>query len=512
MKSAEEDAMSRIRISRKEKKMYLARDPRIADTMSSLVSHYRLPKSAAMYREIDYVVALARKFNDEVVRPSYKEIDLEVTKNNDYLCWDFIRKANEWGFYSLFLPKMFGGGGINMMAMYPFVEEIASVCVGLSNVIGVHYLGVATLSASWNVRMMNRLFREVRKGERSGNPCLISLAITEPGAGTDVEESLLVDRARLGTFARKVEGGYVVNGRKIFISNGHVSTWHMLICYTDREKPSENTAMLAVRNGTKGFSFGHHEKKMGQKSCVASELIFEDCFIPDEFICIDSTDLPRNAPKTVAEVNQQVIDYVVSSTRTGVAAFAIGAARGAYETALEYARTKRVGGSLLINHQWAQSILSEMYKNVNMGRAAYMESAYTNAMHGMIKSLYKPYLFYFNRLLPRWYFALISPFFRLKMLTRLFRMINFFWYPKESAQVSSGWASLVKFSCTDLGIINSQLAVELMGIDGCRHDIGAEKYLRDAKLLQIYEGTNQLNRMNLFKELVGRDMPEVQIF
>ncbi|MBN2158785.1 MAG: acyl-CoA/acyl-ACP dehydrogenase [Spirochaetes bacterium] len=504
--------MSRIRLSRKDKKMFLARDPKIADTMSSLVSHYQLPKATAMYKEIDHVVALARKFNDEVVKPAYKEIDLEVSKNNDYLCWDFIKKANEWGLYTLFLPKMFGGGGINMIAMYPFVEEIASVCVGLSNVIGVHYLGVATLSASWNVRLINKIFREVKKGERSGNPCLISLAITEPEAGTDVEETLLVDRARLGTFAKKVEGGYVVNGRKIFISNGHVSTWHMLICYSDKKNPSENTVMLAVKNGTRGFSFGHHEKKMGQKSCVASELIFEDCFIPDEYICIDSDDVPKNASKTRVEVIQQVIDYVVSSTRAGVAAFAVGAARGAYETALEYARTKKVGGSLLINHQWAQSMLSEMYKNVSMGRAGYMESAYANALHGMIKSLYKPYLFYVNRWLPRWYFTMISPLLGLKAVTRLFRNINFYWYPKESAQVSSGWASLVKFACTDLGIENSQMAVELMGIDGCRHDIGSEKFLRDAKLLQIYEGTNQLNRMNLFKELVGRDMPEVQIF
>jgi alkylation response protein AidB-like acyl-CoA dehydrogenase len=504
--------MANNRLSKKEMKDYLSLDPKISDVMSSLVTHEKLPKSKWIYKDVDYAVALARKFNEEVVKPAYKEIDLAVTKDNDYLCWDFIKKANEWGFYTMFIPKMFGGKGVNLVAMYPFVEEIGSVCVGLSNVIGVHYLGFATLCASWNVKLMNKICRQVKKGERKGDPCLISLAITEPEAGTDVEETILVDRARLGTFAKKVKGGYVVNGRKIFISNGHVSKWHMLICYTNKNKPSENTVMLAVQNGMKGFSFGHHEKKMGQKACVASELIFEDCFVPDKWVCFASTDMAKGSTKSIVEITMNVIDYVVSATRAGVAAFAIGAARGAYETALEYARKKKVNGTLLINHQWAQAMLAEMYKNINSGRAAYMESAYANTMHGMVKSLFKPVLFYVDRFVPGWYFTLLRPVLNSRFMTWLFRKINLYWYPQEDAEISSGWASLVKFGCTDLGIVNSQLAIELMGIAGCRHDIGAEKYLRDAKLLQIYEGTNQLNRINLFKNLIGRDMAEVEIF
>jgi len=504
--------MGKIRLTRKEKEKYLSYDPKITDVINSLATHYKLPKSKALYKQIDTVVALARKFNEEVVKPVYKQIDLNVTQDNDYLCWDIVKKANEWDFNTLFMPKMFGGQGINLIGMYPFVEELASVCVGLANVVCVNYLGFATLCASWNLKLMNKISREVKQGEKTGNPCLISLAITEPGAGTDLEETMLIDRGRIETIAQKVEGGYVVNGSKIFISNGHVSTWHMLICYTDKNKPSETTVMLAVKNGMKGFRFGHHEKKMGQKACVASELIFEDCFVPDEYRCFDSNLLPDNASKSREEIVQNCIDYVVSSTRAGVAAFAVGAARGAYETALEYSRKKTVKGTLLINHQWAQSMLAEMYKNINMGRAAYMESAYANSMHGLVKILYVKPIYYADRFLPSWYWTMISPIFNLKIATWLFRWVNFYQYPKESSEIQSGWASLTKFGCTDLGIINSQMAIQLMGIDGCRHDIGAEKYLRDAKLLQIYEGTNQLNRINLFKNLVGRNMPEVKIF
>jgi acyl-CoA dehydrogenase len=505
--------MARVKLTGKEKKKYLSMEPRPADVLCSIASHLDLPKTKSLYGQIDTVIAIARKFNDEVVRPVYKKIDLEVSRNHEYLCYDFIKEANEWGLFTLFIPKMFGGSGMDFMGIYPFVEEIASVCTGLSNVIGVHYLGIATLYASWNIKLMNMVSREVVKGEKTGKPCLITLAITEPGAGTDVEETILVDRGKVETIAKRVDGGFVVNGRKIFISNGHVSFWHMLICYTNKNKPSESTIMLAIHNGMKGFSFGHHEKKMGQKACVASELIFEDCFVPDELVCFDSNVLSDKLKKSKADIIQQVIDYVVSATRAGVAAFATGCARGAYETALEYSRGKTINGMPLINYQWVQSMLSEMYKNVNMGRAAYMEAAYANAMHGLSKIMFNPVLFSMSRFLPTWYFSIfITPFFKLKLMTGLFRKISLYDFPIQEAEASSGWASLVKIACSDIGIVNCQMAIELMGIDGCRHDIGAEKYLRDAKLLQIYEGTNQLNRINLFKNLVGRNMPGVKVF
>jgi acyl-CoA dehydrogenase len=172
-----------------------------------------------------------------------------------------------------------------------------------------------------------------------------------------------------------------------------------------------------------------------------------------------------------------------------------------------------VNGIRLINHQWAQIMLSEMYKNVNAGRAAMVESVYAIAMYGLLSALYSPPFYYLQLFLPRWFFTLfVSPFLGLKVFTRLFRKIYLYWRPKDEIEIQSGWASLSKVACGDIGVINSHMAVELMGIDGCRHDIGAEKYLRDAKLSQIYEGTQQLNRLNIFMSLVARNMPEVEVF
>ena len=299
----------------------LEREPMPRDIMVGLDAATRLP--GAMRRETRQAVALARRFNDLVVRPGALELDRRKHEEPDYLPWDFVHQANRWGFYTMFIPKLFGGKGVNFPALSYVVEELASGCAGMANLVGVHYLGVATIAATWNIRLMNKVMRDTVEGEKTGKPCLISLAITEPDAGTDVEEVELVAKAKVTCQARKVEGGYVVNGRKIFISNGHLSHWHILVAYEDLNKPDETTVMLAVHNGMPGFSFGRQEEKMGQRGCPASELIFEDCFVPDENECFSARQAGFSS-NSVQEVTMQVIDYVVSGSRAGVGASAPG--------------------------------------------------------------------------------------------------------------------------------------------------------------------------------------------
>jgi acyl-CoA dehydrogenase len=488
----------------------LEREPVPKDIMCGLDAAPRLP--GVMRRETRQVVAAARRFNDLVVRPGALELDRRKHEDPDYLPWEFVHQANRSGFYTMFIPKLFGGQGYNMPALSYFLEEIGSACTAMSNLVGVHYLGVATLCASWNMRLMNKIMRETAEGERTGEPCLISLAITEPGAGTDVEEVELVAKAKVTCHAEKVDGGYVVNGRKIFISNGHLSTWHMLIAYQDLNHPESTTVMLAVRNGMKGFSFGRQERKMGQKGCPASELIFEDCFVPDENVCFSATDI--GGLKDSAEaVTMKVIDTVVSTSRAGVAGFGTGVARGAYEEALRFAGEAEIGGKLLINHEWAQCILAEMYKNVALARLAYVETNNANGQYGMFKVLQWKPLFYLLRYLPQSVIdTFYAPLLDLPVTTWLFRKIAFDWQGESSYQCTSGWGSLAKFAATDAGMKNCQLALELMGRAGLRHDRGAEKHLRDSKLLQIYEGTNQLNRLNVFKCFIGRSVPGARVF
>ena len=121
----------------------LEREPRFDDIASSLLSVPRLPRAAI--RETREAVAVAREFNDRVVRPRALELDRRKHEEPDYLPWDFVEEANRWGFYTMFIPKLFGGRGINLPALSYMLEELGSACTGMSNLVGVHYLGVATL-------------------------------------------------------------------------------------------------------------------------------------------------------------------------------------------------------------------------------------------------------------------------------------------------------------------------------------------------------------------------------
>jgi acyl-CoA dehydrogenase len=223
-----EDSM----LSRSEVVSRISKYPDFEDATLSLHYAPRMPK--AMVKETQEVVAIARKFNDEVARPLSLELDRKTHEDPNYFPWELVKKANEWGFYTMWVPKIFGGKGFNMPSMSYFVEEIGSVCLGIANVIGVHYLGVSGLMMAGNAKVVKKVMNEVVKGEKTGEPCIIALAITEPTAGTDVEEIDLEDKGKITCHAKKVKGGYIVNGSKIFISMGHLSKWTVLYAYTDQ--------------------------------------------------------------------------------------------------------------------------------------------------------------------------------------------------------------------------------------------------------------------------------------
>ena len=497
-------------ISRSEMKIFLEKEPRFDDIMCSLRATGKQPKG--IIRETEQVLAIARKFNEEVARPYVAELDLKMHQDPDYLPWDFVKKAAEWGFYSMFIPRLFGGKGFNLSAMGAFVEEIGSVCASMANLIGVHYLGYAALVTSWNFKLLDEISRDVAEGEKLGDPRLISFAMTEPDAGTDSQNVEFMDVGSLVSMAEKVDGGYKVNGTKIFISCGHLSTWHMLFAYTDLQKASENMVMLAVKTGSEGFSFGKREKKMGQKACPASELVFKDCFVPDHYVLLDKETLQKvsRSPKKTTE---QILGYIWAASRMGVSAFGVGIARGAYEEALRFASETEVEGRLLINHEWCQQMLAEMYKNVAVGRLAYLECAYANGMHGVSKVMNAKPVYYLLKYAP---FSLIDPIMmkvlRMSLTTWVSIKLGFNFQSDEEIDRIDGWGSLAKFVGTDAGVQNSRMALEIMGQAGVRHDQRVEKLMRDGKLYQIYEGTNQINRINLFKRFIARTKSGVECF
>ncbi|MFP4039574.1 MAG: acyl-CoA dehydrogenase family protein [Desulfosudaceae bacterium] len=497
-------------LSRAQIRTLIRREPDFDDITCSLRATGRQPKG--IIRETARVVAIARKFNDEVARPLVLQMDRRLHEDPDYLPWDFVKKANEWGLYTLFLPKIFGGQGYSLSCAGYFIEELASVCLSMGNLVGVHYLGYTGLVSTWNMKLSNRISREVVAGEKSGDPCLISFAMTEPDAGTDSQNVEFMDTGSLACQAKPVDGGYVLNGSKIFISCGHLSTWHTVFAYTDLNKGAENMVVLAVRTGTAGFSFGKKEKKMGQKASVASELVFRDCFVPEENVVWDRSHFSRLSRGT-RQTTEQLLAYIWGASRFGVGAFGAGAARGAYEVALQFAGDTEVDGTRLINHEWCQHQLAEMYKNVVLARLAYLEVGYANGLHGLWKLLnFKP-LYYGLRMIPkRLADAVCDRMFESALITRLFQKFSFDYQSDEEINRVDGLGSLAKVAGTDAAVVNCRLALEIMGQPGVRHDHLAEKMMRDVKLLQIYEGTNEVNRINLFKRFGCRSCPGARSF
>lgn len=498
-------------LSRSEVVSRISRYPDFEDAAPSLHYAPRMPK--AMLKETQEVIAVARKFNDEVVRPLSLELDRKTHEDPGYFPWDLVKKANEWGFYTMWVPRIFGGQGYNMPSMSYFLEELGSVCLGIANVVGVHYLGVTGLMMGSNTKVIKKVINEVAMGEKTGDPCIIALAITEPAAGTDVEEIDLEDRGKITCHAKRVKGGYIVNGSKIFISMGHLSQWTVLYAYTDLRKASETTVAMMVTKGMQGFSFGTHENKMGQRICPASVLNFEDCFVPDELVLFDPEKIRRFTKQPVREIKLRYMDYVLSISRPAVGAFGTGAARGAFEAALKYANETELGGKPMINYGWVQCVLAEMYKNVRLGRLAYVEANYANSHRGAYKILQmKPIYYYLKYLSQACFDKVISPLLDKGFATWLLSKYYLDWQRPKDEHCCTGLGSMAKFCGTDFGVRNCQMAIELMGQAGLRHENAMEKILRDAKLLQIYEGTNQLNRLNLFKSLIAPACPQAKVF
>jgi alkylation response protein AidB-like acyl-CoA dehydrogenase len=382
----------------------------------------------------------------------------------------------------------------------------------MANLIGVHYLGLATLMATWNLSIISRLCRETIAGEKNGKPCVISLAITEPGTGTDTADADLIDKGTAACHARRVEGGYVINGTKVFISNGYISTWYVVLSYEDLKNPSSSSVFFVVKTGTDGFSLGRREEKMGQKACPASELIFDECFIPQEQVCLDARQI-STLSRSGREIYQHVFDSLKSVSRVGVCAMGTGVARGAFEETFRIASQSIVSGKPLINHEWVQCRLADMYRNVATSRLLYVETNYANGLYGLFKMLQSKPNYYLMKFIPAPLLQKISSILLdSAMFVWIMRKVQFEWHKPEHLQRTSGWGSLAKFAGTDAGVKNCQMALAVIGQAGLRHDNRIEKHLRDAKLLQIYEGPNEVNRLDLFKNLIGRSHPGIRMY
>ena len=354
----------------------------------------------------------------------------------------FLRAARK-GFQTEFMPRPWGRMSLlsmlHSMLLQPALkaEELCTACGGLGLALLAHDLGIAPLFVGGDLaaylKWLGTIYREID----AGVPAIAAFAITEPGAGSDVEDTAGAERAKLSCRYRRVVGGYRLSGRKCFISDGAVARWVTLFA-AETGKGVESWTCFLLDKGMGGLQVGRHERKMGQRAADASELILDDVFVPDDRVI--------GAPSAGWAICRNVLNF----SRPVVGAIALGIARGAFEHAAAFCADARLDNRPLIAYQEVQLSLADMLIKLSAMRATVWQA------------------------------------------TR-YRL------PFQAA------GSIAKVFCSDTAWEVCTQAMTLLGDHGYVHGHRVEKAARDARLTQIYEGTNQINRLAVFESQLGAE-------
>jgi butyryl-CoA dehydrogenase len=431
----------------------------------------------------------AREYAERYVRPKALEIDMRCQKDPRYFDWDLIGQSTPYGFLSMLVPKGAGGAGQTSTAMAIVLEELCAACSGVANIFGASGLGVSGILLGMDVYHYDRALAELAEGDKSGNPVIFAAAATEPLAGSDEEDAEFLKTAKLMTEARPVKGGYRLNGRKVFISNGSVARYTTVLAPLDRSRPVESQSGFLVKEGDPGFFIGRVEEKMGMKACPAAELVFEDCFVPRENLI------------GLEGEGARFTELVLGASRGPVGAIATGVARGAFERVVDFARKKKTGGKRLIDHQWVQIVLADMARKIHIARQAYLDSCMSFDFQGIPKLMDHVSTRLMLDVTPQWLR-------KRRFVTKMLRSERS-WKAKQrlfEKEIEESdlrhiqqYSSIAKVSASDIAMEVACEALQIAGLESSLHRNELEKIYRDAKLTQIYEGTNQLNRHNIFK-------------
>jgi len=447
---------------------------------------------AAYMSQIEEMRERAREFAHRVIRPRALEIERKVFDQHDYFPWDVIEKACDYKFFSLLIPQAFGGGGFLSLHSANMAEELAAGCGGLASTIGVHSGALSIGLISADAYLLGTEVQKVVGAESRREPILWGGAVTEPTAGTDIWDEQFLAKSSARSWAKKVDGGFVLNGRKCFISNGSVASEVVIAAALDRRDVAESWTAFLVPSDAPGFSVGHIERKMGQKSSPTSEVILEDVFVPRERM------IGREGS------GARYVGLYLSGSRGPVGAIGTGLARRSLECLVDWAKTKRAGAGRLIDQQWIQLRIAEMARDIYFSRLAYMTSAIL-VDHVFLKLLGRPLIKIAMSLIPGFF---IRSSYGKKLLKGHF-VTEMMWNvlgetaAQDELGIIAATAGAAKILGSDTGVKVSGEAIRLMGHDAFDPRWPVEKCFRDAKLTQIYEGTNQANAMTQFKGMVA---------
>lgn len=368
----------------------------------------------SLTKEQEMVKKMVREFALAEVKPIAAEIDV-----TEEFPMENVKKMGRYGMMGIPFSTEFGGAGGDNLSYVLAVEELSKVCGTTGVILSAHTsLGAGAIDQFGTPEQKAKYLTPLAKGEKIG-----AFGLTEPNAGTDA--------AGQQTTAVLEGDHYILNGSKIFITNGGVADTFVVFAMTDKSKGTRGISAFIVEKDFEGFSVGKVEDKLGIRASSTTELVFEDCIVPAENLLGKEGKGFGIAMKTL------------DGGRIGIAAQALGIAEGALEEAVEYMKERKQFGKSLSGFQGLQWMVADMDVKIEAARYLVYKAAY-NKDHGMP-------------------------------------------YTVDAARA--------KLFAAEVAMEVTTKAVQLFGGYGYTKDYPVERMMRDAKITEIYEGTSQVQRM-----------------
>ncbi|MEK2474323.1 acyl-CoA dehydrogenase family protein [Streptomyces noursei] len=385
--------------------------------------------------ELTVLQQQVRDFADEVVRPRVARNDQAPADDFD---WELVRRGHELGLFRLVIPKEYGGLGHGVLGVAVALEELAAVCAGTALIFGATLLGQAPVLLSGDPRLQSRYLPLFN----AADPVLACNAVTEDLAGCDLLIPENAVHAADVLSARKVGDGYVLNGRKRFITNGKVAHFASVYGNLVGSPGATGLTCFMVPLDAEGVTRGPVADKMGYRACLGTELVFTDVVVPADQV-------------VGGEGNGMVVNIQqMNMARATVAAISTGIARGAFERAKEFAGERVQGGVPLYRHQFSARKLAEMSAKIDAARMLYLRAAHL-ADTELPAPAYEP--------------------------------------------------AAAKLFADRIAIEVAEEAMSLMGARGYLREYGIEKFVRESFGARIYEGTPEVLALAVTEALYAEE-------
>src|SRR6186997_2059786 len=365
-----------------------------------------------------------REFAEKEIRPHVMEWD-----EAQGFSPELLPKLASLGLMGIQVPEAYGGAGMSSVDYCICIEELARVDPSIALSVAAHNgLCVAHLYMFGSDEQKKKYVVPLAKGEQLG-----AWALTEASSGSDA--------AAMRTIARKHGAMWSITGSKQFITHGKIAGTMVVMAVTDRTRGRHGISAFVVERGQAGIGAGKKENKLGMRASDTSEVIFQDCRVPEEAI--------------VGVEGQGFVNtmQVLDAGRIGIAALAVGLAQGAYEAARLYARDRRQFGEPISHFQAIRWKLADMLTKIEAARLLTYRAA---------------------------------------------------WMRDGKAARTSTESSIAKLYSSEIAVRAAEECVQIHGGYGFVKDYPAEKFFRDVKLCTIGEGTSEIQRLVIARQLLGR--------